>query len=175
MNSVDEIIHNLRTIGGLSAGDRISTAKRFITVDNRSAQFLWRTVSADSRDKSISAVCREIRMAITILGLITESVELHKPADDPAEPPDEIVLIRADSPQSTRVNQLRELYAALSLSQSGVSALCATYMDDADACGALMPLHTEIAAALSSALTLMMNLGIPRKDCSGASWNIPRI
>lgn len=175
MNSIDEIVHNLKTISGLSAGDRISTAKRFITVDNRTAQFLWRTVSADSRERSISVVCREIRLAITLLELITESAELRVAVDAPDEPPDEIVMIRADSSQSSRAEQLRCLYSALSAAQSGVSALCGTYIDDADAQGELLPLHGEIATALSAALTVMIKLGIPRKDCGGASWNIPRI
>lgn len=175
MNSVDEIVHNLKTIGSLTAGDRISTAKRFITIDNRSAQFLWRTVSADSREKSISAVCREVRLAITLMGLITESSRIQMHVDNPIEPPDEIVMIVVDTQQSMRAGQLRDLYAALSSAQSGISALCGTYDDDADARGELSPLHNEIAAALSNALTVMLELGIPRKDCSGASWNIPRI
>lgn len=175
MNAIGEIVHNLNTIGSLSAGDRISTAKKFITVDNRSAQFIWRTISADSRERSISAVCREIRLAITILGLITESAELSRPVDDPVDPPDEIVLLASDTPQSTRAGQLRELYAALSAAQSGVSALCSTYSDDADARGELLPLHGEIASALSGALTRMIEIGIPRRDCSGSSWNLPRI
>jgi hypothetical protein len=128
MNVLDKLIYNLHTIAEIRKGDRLSTAKEFITIDDSSAQFYYRWKNADSRDKAVAVVCNEVRTLTAITGFIIESYHI----DD-----------KTSALRAKRVSELKTIRTTLLGAINGIENLCLTY-DDADVSGHLIPLIDEI-------------------------------
>lgn len=141
MNAVEKVLYNVGTISLIPRGARIGTTKEFIVIEAASPlQGVWRWHNADSRDRAITTVCREIRMLIAITGLMLDSKHL------------------AGAPGDSRdrcVNELKKIHKLLLGAITGINNLCETYADDADVAGHLKPLMPEIADC-STAITLAL-------------------
>lgn len=163
MNVLDKLLFNLHTIASIPKGSRISTAKEFIIIEDDSImQGVWRKMNADSRDKAVASICREIRTTIAIAYYIMESHHLFA---ESRVLPDDIncdVAISSTLPPNARdkrINDIKKIKAGLLGANHGIDAICQTY-EDADVSGHLKPLIGEIVECSDHISRLLIELGI---------------
>lgn len=142
MNPLDKVLFNLHTLASVPKGGRISTCKEFIVIEEIAfMQGYWRWLNAESRDRAIVVICREVRTSIMFAQYISESFHLF-----------------SDNPQRiVRVAELEKIKDALAGASIGISNICYTY--DEDVSGNLTPLVDEIANCVGSIRALMIELG----------------
>ncbi len=140
MNVLDKLVYNLQTIATISKGRRIGTAKEFIIIEDDSPiQGFWRWMNAESRDKAVSIICREVRTVIAFAEYILEIISM---ITLPAAGDDERAAV-VDKYQ-LRVRELKKIQESLLGAAVGINNICQTYYTDADVAGHLLPLITEI-------------------------------
>jgi len=142
MNTLDRLLFDLQTLSDIPRGRRISTAKEFIIIEDASLmQGLWRRVSAESRDKAVVTICREVRSTIFIAQLIMESYLVHRDEDNQFMD----LSTAGENNRRTRLKELKKINAGLIGANRGINTLCETYDSDADVSGRLVPLIGNIA------------------------------
>lgn len=131
--ALSRIIFNLETVGKLQRNQVLNTCSEYVNIDDISySTSLTRTLTGDSRDKSISRVDMCIKLACEFAERILESKYLTIYAD---------ILkfkeITADSCEhfSIRVNWLKRISSALSCSLLGLNNMIVTYEKDSDTVG----------------------------------------
>jgi hypothetical protein len=141
MNILERVLFNLETISNISRGQKISTAKEFIVLDDYTiTQGFWRWKNAESRDKAIFAICKEVRTVIFIALCILES----KYISNAPENADQALI------KNYRIGELKKIQDGLSYALNGVNNICFTYENDADVTGRLRPLLTEMTDCVAS-------------------------
>ncbi len=136
MNVLDKLVFNLQTIATIPKGRRIGTAKEFLIVEGESpmASF-WRWKNAESRDKAVTAICKEVRTTIAFAEYILEIMHII-----PQLPGGEYV----SETYKKHSADVKKIYEALLGAVIGINNLCSTYDADADVSGHLHPLISEI-------------------------------
>lgn len=131
--ALSRIVFNLETVGKLQRNQVLNTCSEYINIDDISySTSLTRTLTGDSRDKSISRVEMCIKLAAEFAERILESKYLTIYAD---------ILrfkeITADSCEhfSIRVNWLKRICSALSCSLIGLKNMALNYEKDSDTVG----------------------------------------
>lgn len=131
--ALSRIIFNLETVGKLQRNQVLNTCSEYINIDDISySTTITRTLTGDSRDKSISRVDMCIKLACEFAERILESKYLTIYAD---------ILkykeITADSCDhfDIRVNWLKRICSALSCSMVGLNNMMLTYEKDSDTVG----------------------------------------
>jgi hypothetical protein len=133
MSVLDKLLLNLQTIADIPRFGRIGTTKEFLIVEeNTPLQGVWRRMNADSRDRAVILVCREVRTTIALVRYLSESRYLDE------RPPGSPVLA------SQRIEELTHARNTLQSAIKGINTLCQTYSADADVFGRLQPLIGEI-------------------------------
>lgn len=163
MDTINGVLFNLRTIANIEQGKKLSTAKEFITIDDNSTFQWWRRgCSGDSRDRTVNAICKDIRFAITIANLTMESRHLYGPqicGMDETENFDVMNNEKNYSVREERIQQLKKIRDTLSSLHHGIDNICTTYKMDADVDGHLRPLKEEIDACCQNIVKLLITLG----------------
>ncbi len=78
MTVLEKLLFNLQTLAAVPKGKRICTTKEFINIEDDSViQGFWRWKNADSRDKAIKCISKEIHTIIMISLYILESKYLE--------------------------------------------------------------------------------------------------
>ncbi len=156
MNVLDKLIFNLQTIATIPRGRRIGTAKEFLVIEDDSPiQSFWRWKNAESRDKAVIAICKEIRTIIAFAEYMLEIIQtvpsLPAAADDRGTegPMGSITSYKRHSAD------LKKIYVALLGAVTGINNLCITYDSDADVAGHLRPLFSEIHICVQRILTVI--------------------
>ncbi len=111
METIDELLFNLRVLGQVSRNKRINTTKQFIYIEEDSiAQGVYRWKDGASRDGCAERISKEIKTLITISCLLCEVVEFYG-YEDP------------------RMETLATIKQVLNACIGGISCLCITYND----------------------------------------------
>ena len=146
MDALTGLLFNLQTISSIPKGKKISTAKEFITLDDDDTTQPWRRWrSGDSRDKAVSTICREIRIAIKISDLLTESEYLYNDS--------------SKFKRNERIDNIKKLCRGLKNSVYGIDNLCDTYIGDANVLAHLKPLNVEISEQVAKLKKKLIELG----------------
>ena len=147
MNTLDKLLYNLTTIGSINKGCRINTTKDFITIEELSiVQGFWRWKNADSRDKAVKLITREVHTVISIVNLMAESQQYIEKITDP-----EKALLRRDD--------LRRIVKILLGTIGGINNICQTYAGDVNVSGCLSPLIQAIHKCIESTNYHLLALG----------------
>ena len=141
MNVLDKLVFNLQTIATISKGKRIGTVKEFIIIEDDSpVQGFWRWKNAESRDKAVSIICREVRTTIAFAEYILEimSILTLLPVADEGQASGERLRV------IEHTQELKKIQEALVGAAVGINNISQTYYTDADVSGHLQPLITEM-------------------------------
>lgn len=146
MNVLDKLLFNLNTIAGICKGQKISTAREFISLDDDSAllQSFWRWKAGDDREKNVQTICKDVRTVIAICGYILESHHLYATDDKYAE----------------RVDDVKKIRLGLNGAIIGINNLCQTYIGDTNILAQLNPLGREVCDCLNNITAALLHLGI---------------
>lgn len=138
MNTLDKLLFNLQTIANIPKGGRLNTTKEFIGLEEETLlQGFWRRYNADSRDKAVAAICREVRTVIMIANYVVESVHIVGDNDQ-------------SDMRNRRYIEIKKIGFCLTGASRGISNICQTYSADSDVIGNLAPLIEEINECLST-------------------------
>ncbi len=164
MTVLEKLLFNLHTLAAVPKGKRINTTKEFINIEDDSVmQGLWRWKNADSRDKTIKCISKEIHTTIMITAYILDSKYLDSanPATSTTSgAPDTILPTSASCPaRSARIAELKKIRMALFMASTGVNNICQTYENDSDFAGRLRPLLGEIVICTASISSALARLG----------------
>lgn len=145
MTVIDKLIFNVSRIGEIPRGKRINTSKEFITVEEDSMiQGIKRWIQADSRDKTIAYIVKEVQTAVLIVSLTSESQFLFANTNDK-----EFVATHMSVTYNKRIETLKKFRQALEGSVIGIENICHTYEQDSVVSGNLIPLITEISVCVT--------------------------
>lgn len=110
MDTIDELLFNLRILGQVTRGRRINTTKQYLFVEDEClAQGVYRWKDGAGRDKCAERIVKEIKTLITISELLCEIVETNL--------------------NDVRVDTLASIKTVLAACIQGISNLCVTYDD----------------------------------------------
>ena|ERR1700744_841792 len=161
MDVLDKLLFNLQTIASVQKGKKISTVKEFIIIeDNSLTQGFWRWKYADSRDKTVNHICREVRTTIAMAAYISECQVLFT-EKQPLNESNYDIAINTKSVllRDRRVGELKKIRSGLLAAKEGISNICYTYSADADVSGRLKPLIDEICDCMTALTQLLINIG----------------
>lgn len=120
--ALNKLLYDLETISTINKGQKIDTTEEYLGVERSNIfQAITRTLSGDSRKKTVSVIRSTIESSIAISDLILESRYLagsDQPTDD--------VLYRE------RVDDLKNIVRGFNKAQWGLLSLCETYSDDSN-------------------------------------------
>ncbi len=144
MNVLDKLLFNLNTIAGVPRGCRIDTTKEFIVIEEDSMmQGLWRKMNADSRQKTIGRISREVRSTIMFATYILDCYAFY--------------VDTAPQLRTQRIIELKKIRIALIKVNKGIENICQTY--DADVAGHLGPVSTEARECVKQIEDMLRQLG----------------
>jgi hypothetical protein len=145
---LSKMLFNLATISAIPRGKKINTSKEYVTIDSGGMfQCVYRTLAAESRDRAVRDLCREVRGAILVCTLMLESSWLATLGE------------RVGQHRAQRLLELKRLIWALSAASVGINNLCDTYCTDANVVGNLRQLVYEINVAFSMVSARLQEIG----------------
>jgi hypothetical protein len=146
---LDCYLSNLHTIGSIKPGQKISTAKKFLVVDEDSIfQWWYRGRRGDCGDKSTEVITREVYTVLEILKQRMESKYLTVHAAPQFEPH-----------KRARIEELKKIRLGLTVCRPGVRNISETYRGDENITTPLRQLLNEITSSLDELARLLRDLG----------------
>jgi len=149
---LDCYLSNLHTIGSIQSGQKISTAKKFIVVDEDSIfQWWYRGRRGDCGDKSTEVIKREVYTVLEILQAKMESKYLIAGNNHHD--------VRDSQKRRMRIDELKKIRLSLTVCKPGIKNISDTYRNDENITAPLRRLMEEIQSNLDELSRLLKDLG----------------